>query len=55
MRVSEVCNYVFHLVVTGFVGLARVTNVNSDRSADISAILVWVSGLVTAAIIQFGI
>lgn len=55
MRVSKPCNYEFHLVVTVFVGLARVTNVNADRSSDIGAIRVGVSGLVTTATIPFGI
>jgi hypothetical protein len=55
MRVSKVCDYELHLVVTGFVGLASVTNVNADRSADIGAIRVWVSGLAVVAIIPFGI
>jgi hypothetical protein len=56
MRASKVFNYEFCLVVTGFVEVAAVTNVNADRSADIGAIRVWVSRLVTAAgIITFGI
>jgi hypothetical protein len=43
MRDSKVFNYELYLVVTGFVEVAAVTNVNADRSADVGAIRAWVS------------
>jgi hypothetical protein len=41
--------------VTEVVELTSVTNVNADRGADVAAIPVRVSEVVTAAIITFGI
>jgi len=43
------------LLFTEFVELSIVTNVNADRGADVTAIHVWVSELVTVANITFGI
>jgi hypothetical protein len=43
MRDSKVFNYELYLVVTGFVEVAALTNVNADRSADVGAIRAWVS------------